>query len=542
MSILKERHYKDDLTGKQFGELTVLEPDNSKVWHSKHWLCKCSCGKVVSVERKHLLDGSTKSCGHTKRQNGLDHTDNFNGMRDRQNKYNTNLEVIRNQKMQPNNTSGVKGVDYHKGRDEWRARVHTGGKEITKWFKDKEDAIKWREQAVDKYYKPKIDSAIKAGDLKEALSKYDDKETLFKALPLLLYHATLKEYLPDILKNGLKDFWVGQDVEECIEYAKMHHDCEYDDIVCIEIPKGALSADNCDFTEDVGDGWSNDWSGTFIYNGNISVETFDSYWEDDHKWYRLSVNMLEAYHYGNLDYGKKAETRNQFGTKRGTGHFGTGFYTVGKYEPEKVPSPYNTRACWEIDLDKYNLFKPKSNSEAHNLHDALKYINEYVDRNSFVNYDEQKLLQELDDLEYYRDNQGIIDFIKKYDGASLDEDNNPNYNLIHDIENNKWGAVDNYARELCKDMASSSDYLDYAVDILNRIFKLDREELKELVRDAYFNKSTDSVSTNFMKALGYEGVDVSHLDHDADGLAGLDNFSYGSVVYDLKPNTYRKVK
>ena len=257
----------------------------------------------------------------------------------------------------------------------------------------------------------------------------------------------------------------------------------------------------------------------------------------------IIINSInEAYHYGDLDYAKKAETRNQFGTKRGTGHFGTGFYSVGKYEPEKVPSPYNTRACWEIDLDKYNLFKPKSNSEAHNLHDALKYINEYVDRNSFVNYDEQKLLQELDDLEYYRDNQGIIDFIKKYDSASLDEDNNPNYNLIHDIENNKWGAVESYAKELCKDMASSSDYLDYAVDILNRIFKLDREELKELVKDAYFNKSTDSVSTNFMKALGYEGVDVSHLDHDAEGLAGLDNFSYGSVVYDLKPNTYRKVK
>lgn len=174
MRFLLERQYKDDLRGKQFGELTVIEPDNSQPRHSKHWICKCNCGKTVSVERKHLLDGTTKSCGHGKRQSGLDHyEDNFKGMRDRQDRYHTNLEVIRNQKMQPNNTSGVKGVGYHKGRNEWRARVQVNGKELTKWFKNKEDAIEWRKQAEDKYYKPMIDKAIKAGDLKEDLELCD---------------------------------------------------------------------------------------------------------------------------------------------------------------------------------------------------------------------------------------------------------------------------------------------------------------------------------------------------------------------------------
>lgn len=36
MRFLLERQYKDDLRGKQFGELTVIEPDNSKPYHSKH--------------------------------------------------------------------------------------------------------------------------------------------------------------------------------------------------------------------------------------------------------------------------------------------------------------------------------------------------------------------------------------------------------------------------------------------------------------------------------------------------------------------------
>lgn len=44
------------------------------------------------------------------------------------------------------------------------------------------------------------------------------------------------------------------------------------------------------------------------------------------------------------------------------------------------------------------------------------------------------------------------------------------------------------------------------------------------------DKQGDSLSTIFMKALGYDGVDVRGLD-------GLDNTTYGSVIYDLKPDS-----
>jgi hypothetical protein len=54
--------------------------------------------------------------------------------------------------------------------------------------------------------------------------------------------------------------------------------------------------------------------------------------------------------------------------------------------------------------------------------------------------------------------------------------------------------------------------------------------------------NVDSISTLFIKKMGYEGVDVTHLNKEEDGLSGLDNFSYGSVVYDLKPGTYRKIR
>lgn len=48
-----------DLTGKTFGELTALEYVGKR-----KWLCRCSCGKVYSVNTYDLTSGHSKSCGH----------------------------------------------------------------------------------------------------------------------------------------------------------------------------------------------------------------------------------------------------------------------------------------------------------------------------------------------------------------------------------------------------------------------------------------------------------------------------------------------
>lgn len=53
----------EDLSGKQFGELTVLSnyPTNNQ---RAAWTCQCSCGEVVIVSAGHLKSGHTQSCGH----------------------------------------------------------------------------------------------------------------------------------------------------------------------------------------------------------------------------------------------------------------------------------------------------------------------------------------------------------------------------------------------------------------------------------------------------------------------------------------------
>lgn len=52
-----------DLTGQKFGKLTVLYRDeNDRTGHVK-WVCRCDCGKTISVYKDALLDGRQTSCG-----------------------------------------------------------------------------------------------------------------------------------------------------------------------------------------------------------------------------------------------------------------------------------------------------------------------------------------------------------------------------------------------------------------------------------------------------------------------------------------------
>lgn len=69
----------NDLIGQTFTRLTVIGRDVTK--KGVYWLCRCECGKVVSVRAYNLTSGSTKSCGclndeiiRSKRRNSTDLT------------------------------------------------------------------------------------------------------------------------------------------------------------------------------------------------------------------------------------------------------------------------------------------------------------------------------------------------------------------------------------------------------------------------------------------------------------------------------------
>lgn len=65
-AIMSETHLQD-LTGQQFGELTVLERDFEHPQNGQkprtYWWCLCSCGNIKSIERTHLVNRNQISCG-----------------------------------------------------------------------------------------------------------------------------------------------------------------------------------------------------------------------------------------------------------------------------------------------------------------------------------------------------------------------------------------------------------------------------------------------------------------------------------------------
>ncbi len=62
-----QRGGAEDLTGRQFGELTVLGRAENDRNGNARWLCRCSCGRERAVQAAALKSGRTRSCGCKRR-------------------------------------------------------------------------------------------------------------------------------------------------------------------------------------------------------------------------------------------------------------------------------------------------------------------------------------------------------------------------------------------------------------------------------------------------------------------------------------------
>lgn len=66
-----------DITGQKFNYLTVIKRNGVDSSGTVKWLCKCDCGKIVTVVGSHLRSGHTKACG-CRLAKGLHHISHTN--------------------------------------------------------------------------------------------------------------------------------------------------------------------------------------------------------------------------------------------------------------------------------------------------------------------------------------------------------------------------------------------------------------------------------------------------------------------------------
>lgn len=58
----------NNLTGRDFGRLTVLGLSAKKVGRKSYWVCQCSCGNKKIVRSDLLIGGKVRSCGCLKKE------------------------------------------------------------------------------------------------------------------------------------------------------------------------------------------------------------------------------------------------------------------------------------------------------------------------------------------------------------------------------------------------------------------------------------------------------------------------------------------
>lgn len=151
----------EDLTNKKFGMLTairIIKKNKGKTL----WECKCDCDKIIHVRADSLKDETTKSCGCMKVKVV---TENIRIGQKKNCVDDTNLGCIKSKKLSVKNKSGHKGVYWHAGTKKWRAVLSFKKiKYSLGYFNKKEDAIKAREEAEDKYFKTYLENRKEQDD------------------------------------------------------------------------------------------------------------------------------------------------------------------------------------------------------------------------------------------------------------------------------------------------------------------------------------------------------------------------------------------
>lgn len=147
----------EDLTGKKFERLTVIRKDEDR---KNHWICKCDCGKIVSVLDFYLIHGKTKSCGCYRADRARKHLEsirkNTQKANDKLSFQGTRINAL-TQNVSSNSKTGIKGVSKIKDGKYIAYIKFRGKRKHLGTYDDIEEAKKARKKAEELYFKPILD-------------------------------------------------------------------------------------------------------------------------------------------------------------------------------------------------------------------------------------------------------------------------------------------------------------------------------------------------------------------------------------------------
>lgn len=158
---IRQRLYKEmdqKVLGHSFDRLTPIRRVNKE--GLSRYLCRCTCGNEIEVLGSQLLAGFYRSCGCRQKEG----YDGFDKIKDLGTKKlaskrveGTSLYAIQD-RLQKNNTSGVRGVSWIPRLQKYRAYITLRGKQKNLGvFEKLEDAKEARKKAEEKYFKPILD-------------------------------------------------------------------------------------------------------------------------------------------------------------------------------------------------------------------------------------------------------------------------------------------------------------------------------------------------------------------------------------------------
>lgn len=133
----------NDLTGQRFGKLVAEYDTGKRYQHNVVWHCRCDCGNEVDVMGRSLTSGNTRSCGCLNRDARPAPYDALGGTR----------AAALTSKPPSSNTSGVRGVSWHKQKQDWEAYIKFKGQHFHLGHYDTlEEARGVREKAQSMIY------------------------------------------------------------------------------------------------------------------------------------------------------------------------------------------------------------------------------------------------------------------------------------------------------------------------------------------------------------------------------------------------------